>query len=122
MRFNKLLIKGSLILLVSFGLFNLFNLLFQVSMARMLDIVDYGILATLFTITYLFGIFSESIQTVIVKYTSNENNEGKIKNILRKSLRKSLIFPTLFFLLYLIVSIPLMFILDINYVFSRLQR
>ncbi|MFH1802119.1 MAG: oligosaccharide flippase family protein [archaeon] len=115
MRIEKGLMKGSFVLLIAFGLFNLFNLLFQVSMVRMLNVVDYGTLAALFSVSYMFGIFTESIQTVITKYTSTEANSGRIKNILRKSLKKSFVLSILFFILYLIVSIPLTFILDVDY-------
>ena len=67
------LIKGSFILFVLIGFFNLFNYLFQMSMARMLGPSDYGILAVLMSFIYIFSIPSEAIQTIISRYTSKFN-------------------------------------------------
>lgn len=109
------LIKGSLILLILFGLYNLFNFLFQSLMAYKLSLADFGILGSLFYIVYFMGIFTESIQTVITKYTSTEKDDGKINNILRRSIRKALIISTILFIIYLIVSIGLSQLTQIPY-------
>jgi len=115
MRINKSVIGGSLILLITFNIYNALNFLFQFSMARLLSIIDYGILATLFSLIYIFGIFSESIQTVITKYSVQEKNKGRLKNILNRSLKKALIFSTLLFFLYLFIAIILTYLLKIDY-------
>lgn len=112
---NKSLLKGGFILIVSFGIYNVFNFAFHFSMVRMMTVVDYGILASLFSIIYILAIFTESIQLVITKYTSGESNKGKLKNILNKSLKKSTYFSVIFLALYLIISAPLSFLLDISY-------
>jgi stage V sporulation protein B len=114
-KLNKTLIKGSIVLLISFGIFNFFNFLFHFSMVRMLTVEDYGILASLFSIIYVLGVFSESIQLVITKYTSSEKNKGKIKNILRRSLKKSSWVSSLVFAVYVIISVPLSSFLKISY-------
>lgn len=85
-------------------------------MARMLSVQDYGILASLGAITYVFGIFSESLQTIIAKYTVlNAHDDGVIKNLLRKFMRKGRNFATLIFILYLIVSFLIYFFTSIPY-------
>lgn len=112
---NKNLVRGSLLLLVLFNVFNLFNFIFQFSMARMLTTAEYGILATLFSIVYILTVFSESIQTVITKYASAENDDGKTKNILVKSLKTAATFASIFFLVFVLLSFPLSAILKISY-------
>jgi len=115
MKFHKDLLKGSLILLISFNLFNLINFLFHFSMARMLSISDYGILATLFTIVYILAVFSESIQLVITKYTAEEEEKGKLKNILKKSFKKAFLFSLILFFIYIVLSIFISKLLKIEY-------
>ncbi len=115
MGLEKKLIRGSFLLVLAFGLFNFFHFLFQFFMARMLSIEDYGILATLFSITYITLIFTESIQTIITKYSANESDSGKLKNILKKSTRRVLKVSLVLFFLYLIIAIPASSILKINY-------
>ena len=113
--FDKKLIKGSIILLIIFNLYALLNFIFQSSMARMLSIEDYGILAELFYFPYFLNIFSEAIQTIIAKYTTSNNSIEKSKNIFRRAFRR-ISKPTFcIFIVYMILAIPLSFILDISY-------
>ena len=70
LKINKALIGGSLILLITFNLYHAFNYFFHFAMARMLTIADYGVLVALYSIIYIFTIFSESVQTIITKYAS----------------------------------------------------
>lgn len=115
MKINKTLLKGSIILLFSFGIFNFLNFVFQLSMARMLNLVDYGIFATLFAMIYMWAVFTESVQTIVVKYSSVENDKGKLNNILRKTMRKAFFFGAGMFFIYLVVAIPLTYLLHISY-------
>lgn len=114
-RVHKSLIGGSLILLITFNIYNFINFIFQFSMARLLNVVDYGILVSLFSIIYLTGIFSESIQLLIAKYSSSETDNGKIKNIIKRTIKKSLKISLCIFLLYLIISIFLSNLLKIPF-------
>lgn len=114
-KLNKTLVSGSLILLITFNIFNILNFVFQFSMARMLTIAQYGTLAALFSIIYIFDIFKESIQTIIVKYSSKESKLGKLNNIFKRSLKKALLISIVVFIIYLILSIPLSGIIKINY-------
>jgi O-antigen/teichoic acid export membrane protein len=109
------LIRGSLILLITFNIFNLLNFVFQFSMARMLPIAEYGTLATLFSLIYITGIFSEPIQTVITKFSVSQKGDGELKNFLKKGLRKSLSVSLIVFICYAIISVPLSFLLKIDY-------
>lgn len=112
---NKRLLRGSFALVIAFGLYNLFNFLFHFSMARILSISDYGILAALFSVIYLSSLFAEAVQTVIAKYSSRSNTEGMLKNILKRASKKAVLISSICFCIYLIVSIPLSKLLEINY-------
>ncbi len=115
MEINKGLVKGSFVLLIAFGIVNFFHFTFQLVMARMLTLSEYGVLAPLSAIIVIFLIFNESIQTIITKYSSKEKEEGKLKNLLKKSFKRALYFSSLFYISYLIICIPLSFVLHINY-------
>ncbi|MBI5872176.1 oligosaccharide flippase family protein [archaeon] len=81
-------------------------------MARMLGPSDYGILAVLMSVVYIFSIPTEAIQNVITKYTaifSSEKENGKIKLILARGLRGSVIAAIAAFLLF----IPLSYLLSV---------
>ena len=116
MEINKSLVKGSFILLLAYGLFSFFHFAFQLAMARMLTLSEYGVLAPLSAIIIIFLIFNESVQTVITKYSSKEKQEGKLKNLLKRSIKKAFLISLLFYVLYLILAIPLAFILKIDYI------
>ncbi len=120
MEINKSLVKGSFVLLFAFGIYSFLNFVFQLSMARMLNITDYGILATLFSFFYILSVFSESIQLIISKYTTNGNDEGKLKNILKKSFKKSLLYSFLLFMVYLMAALFLTELLNITYLLLAL--
>ncbi len=112
---NKLLIKGSATLLIAFGVYNFFHFLFQFFMARMLSISDYGVLAVLFAILYLFSLFTESIQVVITKYTTNVKDNGELKSIYKASTKKALKISFILLIIFLVISVPLSLILKIDY-------
>lgn len=114
-KINRALLSSSLILLITFNLYNFLNFVFQFFMARMLTLADYGSLAALFSIIYLTGIFSESIQTIVVKYSASEENKSKLKNLIVRSMRKSFRISAIIFIFYLLIAIPLSFILEIPY-------
>lgn len=113
--FKKSLLGGSLILLVMINLFNFFNLIFNISMARMLSLSDYGILTTLIYFVIIFAVFTESIQTVIARYTSKESSKGKIKDIMSKSFKKAGYISAALYLLFLAAAVPLSIFMRIEY-------
>jgi|SRR3989344_2351985 len=114
-KINKSLLGGSIALLITLNLFNIINFLFQFSMARMLSVQDYSVLATLFSIIYILTVFSESIETVLTRYTSLESDKGKLKNIFKKSIRKSWKITLFLFIFYTILAIFLAPFLKIDY-------
>src|SRR3989344_6729189 len=120
-RINSTLVKGSVVLLIAFGVFNFFHFLFQFFMARMLSIPDYGILATILAVIYITAILTESIQTIIAKYSANENNAGRLHNLLRKSVAKAFYFGSISFIIYLLLAVPLSFLLKIDYLLLSLN-
>ncbi len=112
------LIRGSFILFMMLILYNIFNYVFQISMARMLGPADYSILAALMSIIYVFAIPNEAIQTVISKYTSKFtafNKKGKIKYLLFRSMNQGLIFSFLIFLILIPLSLFLSYFLRISF-------
>lgn len=121
MNINKNLLKGSLILFVSFGIFNVLNFAFQFFMVRLLSISDYGMLAAVFSIGYIFSIFSESIQLVIARYTSSEKNYGRLKNIMKRSIRRGINVSLMLFFAYLIISIFLAKLLNVPFLLLALN-
>lgn len=101
------LFKGSLILLILLNIGNVINYLFQFIMARMLGPADYGILAVLTSIIYIFSIPTSSIQTIVSKYSTkfNINREfSKIKGVVDYLLRKTLLASLIIFLIYLPIA------------------
>jgi len=121
MKLNKALLSGSIILLIAFNLFNVLNFVFQFSMARLLTVEDYGVLATLFSIIYILGVFTEGVQTILAKYSSSEKSPGKVKNLLKRSINRALIFSSILFLIYLAIAYPLSGLLKINYLLLSLN-
>jgi O-antigen/teichoic acid export membrane protein len=113
--FSKGLFGGSVILLITMNLFNALNYFFQFVMVRMLGAINYGILAALLAIIYVFNVFGETIQIVMAKYTAGERETGKLKNALRRATKKSLNISFILFLIYLVVAIFLSKFLKIEY-------
>lgn len=88
--FSSELAKGSLILVASTLIFNILNYVFHFSMARMLGPADYGVLASLMSIIYLFSIPAETIQTIVARYTAIfkiRNENGKIKSLMKRAIK-----------------------------------
>ena len=111
-------VKGSLILFIMLNIFNFLNWIFHFSMARMLGAADYGILAVLMSVGYVFGISAEAIRNVISRYTSKLNSKkeyGKMKNLLKRSFRKGFKISFFIFIVYLFLALWLSSFLDIEF-------
>jgi len=113
-RINSL-VKGSFILMITFGLFNFLNYIYHFSMARFLTVAEYGIVATLFSMIYILGIFTESIQTVMTKFSSAEKEPGRLKNLFKRAEKKGLSMAIKVYAAFLIFSIFLSPLLKIPY-------
>ena len=114
-------VKGGFVLLAAFGIYNFLNFIFQLSMARMLSLSDYGVMATIFSMIYILSVFSESIQVVIAKYSASEKKKGEIKNILKRGLKKSLLASLLLFFVYLVFAIPFSKLVKVDYMLLSLS-
>ena len=112
---ERALVKGSIILLVCFGIANVLGFAYQLMMARNLGVVDYGVLAVLFSMIYILGFLTESIQIVISKYSTMQKSDSKLKNLLIKSSRKAFYFALIAFGLYLLIAIPFSKLTSIDY-------
>ena len=114
---RDVLVRGSIILFMMMALFNIFNYAFQMAMARMLGPADYGILAVLMSIVYIFGIPNEAIQTIITRYVSKfeiSKEAGKMKDLFVRSLGKGMVLSFFLFILFVLASVFLSAILRIN--------
>lgn len=112
------LVKGSIILFVTFSIFNFLNFIFQFLMARMLGPAEYGVFAVIMALFYFMAVPADSIQTIISKYTSKlkvKNEYGKIKLLLIKSLKRGFIAATILFLIFLPIFFVFSYTLDISF-------
>lgn len=106
-KFSDELIKGSLVLFISFNIFNFLNYLFHFIGARFLGPIDYGILATLMSLVYIFNVPSETIQTITSRYAtkfSGDNQKGLLKNLTVRALKRFFMMGLICFIIYLAVS------------------
>lgn len=100
--------RGSLILLVLVNIGNVLNYVYQIAMARMLGPGDYGILAVLMSLTYIFAIPTLAIQTGIAKKISRLNLEkdyGKMKGLFFYFLKKLFIISFFIFVIFSLLSL-----------------
>ncbi len=113
------LIRGSLILFILINLFNFLNYLFHFVMARMLGPVDYGVLAVVISVAYIFSVPTEAIQTVISRLISKFNPKkefGKMNFIFSKAIGKFLKVSIICFILMVPIAIFLHYFLpDITF-------
>ncbi|MDP2672690.1 MAG: oligosaccharide flippase family protein, partial [Nanoarchaeota archaeon] len=101
------LFKGSLILFVLINLGNLINYLYQIIMARMLGPSDYGTLAVLISLTYIFAVPTIAIQTAVSKKIAILNirkEYNKMNGLFFSFFKKLFIFSLIIFILFVILS------------------
>jgi Polysaccharide biosynthesis protein. len=87
-------------------------------MGRMLGPADYGVLAVLTSIIYIFAVPTASIQTIVSKYTTKfniANDYGKIKGMLKYLIKEVLIISIILFSLFVVISLFLSKPLDIPF-------
>jgi len=75
------LVAGGLVLFVGTMVANFGNYLFHLVMGRMLGPVDYGVLASLISLTYLFAIPVGALNWTTIKYVSTLRGERKFGEI-----------------------------------------
>lgn len=110
------LIKGGITLFILLNIFNFINYLFHLVTARMLTVVDYGILVTLLAITHYFYVSSDVVNNTISRYTSKFfNNHRKIKDLFKRGLTKILFFSMIAYIIFIPIAIFLSWFLKINF-------
>ncbi len=108
---------GGLTLLILLNIGNVLNYVFHFSMARMLGPVDYGILAVLTNLIYIFSVPTTSIQTFVSKYTTKfavRNESGKIKSMFKNLMKKNFLIALFIFVAFCFISFFLSKQLDIS--------
>ncbi|VVB80300.1 Polysaccharide biosynthesis protein [uncultured archaeon] len=110
--------RGAIILFITINLFNFLNFLFHFVMGRMLSPAEYGTLAVLMSITYIYSIPSEAIQNLISRYTTTFNikkEEGKVKFLMNKAIKKSLKVSLILFIIFGLFSIFLSYFIGVDF-------
>jgi len=102
---GNLVIRGSLIVFFGSSLANLAAYLFHLSMGRMLGPADYGILASLISLSSFLSIPVAVLGIILVKFVSQTVNQRAkaglfVSQIIKKSLVFGLLGLLLFFLAY----------------------
>jgi O-antigen/teichoic acid export membrane protein len=109
------LFGGSILFLIAFNIFNALNYFFHFFMARYLSAADYGVLAALMSIVFIFSIPSETIQLISSKFASTEKSDGNMKHFLFVYLKKGFFASLAVLAAYLVLAILLSKVLSINY-------
>ncbi len=96
------LFSGSLIMVGGSMAVNAINYLYHLLMGRLLGPVDYGVLASLYSVIYLIGIVPISTSVAIVKFISSAKNQKEVFQIyisLKKFIfRLAIVVSIIFFL------------------------
>ena len=102
------LVKGSLILFIMINIFNFLNYVFHFAMARILGPADYGLLAVLMSMAYIFSVPNEALQTIVSRLISKFNPKkefGKMNFVLAKAIKKCLRIAVICFVLFIPVNL-----------------
>jgi len=116
--FDSELFRASFILLVLMNVANILNYVFHFVMGRMLGPSDYGILAVLTSMIYIFSVPTASIQTLVAKYTTNfkvREEHGKIKGMLKIMVLEAILLAAILFVLFCFCAIFLAGYLKISF-------
>ncbi len=104
---SSVLFRGSAFLFISSILGNIFNYLYHLTMGRLLGPVDYGLLASLISLSYLLGVPLGTMNKVVVKYASalgEKKNDGLVRGLYFWFLKNITLLSGGFFLILLAVS------------------
>jgi stage V sporulation protein B len=105
--FRNELLRASILLLILSNIGSLINFIFQFAMARILDSGDFGILAFLTNLIFIFGVPSFAIQTAISKKTTYLNSRGeygKIKGMLKSAAKKLSVISAVLIPMFIVLS------------------
>lgn len=104
------LVSGSIYIFVGFTIANAAGFLLNLFLARSLTYSDYGIFASLLSIITLASLLVNSINAIIVRFTSGYFSRGQISEVAklyRKFFKYILFLSILLFLGFSLFSIPL---------------
>lgn len=108
------LVRGSLILFIMINIFNFLNYVFHFAMARILGPADYGLLAVLMSMAYIFSVPNEALQTIVSHLISKFNPKrefGKMNFVLAKAIKKCLRIAIICFVLFIPIAFFLAYFL-----------
>ena len=92
------LIRGSFIIFIGSIITGFGSYFFNIAMSRMLGPIDFGILASLLSLSYIFGVPAGTISTIIAKYTAQLNakeDKEKISAFVRKVFAQSFLWSAI---------------------------
>ena len=116
--FSDELGRGVFVMLITMNLFWILNFLFHFSMGRLLGPENYGILAVLMSLIYIYSVPTEAIQNLISNYTSKFNikkQNGKIKSLIFRSMSKAIKISFYLFIIAIIFSLLFSYFVKINF-------
>jgi len=100
------LMSGGMIMVGGNMAVNVINYGYHLIMGRVLGPVDYGVLASIYSILYLVGVIPSSASVAIVKFISSAKNEGEVYSIY-KSLSVFVLYLAVFMSVALFIFSPL---------------
>lgn len=100
------LMSGGIIMVGGNMAVNVINYGYHLIMGRVLGPVDYGVLASIYSILYLVGVIPSSASVAIVKFISSAKNEGEVYSIY-KSLSVFVLYLAVFMSVALFIFSPL---------------
>jgi len=115
--FSNQLISGSLAMTIGTGIAGVGNYLYHLLMGRMLGPTDYGILASLISLSYLLSIPTATLNLVLVKFVSafkGKKDFNAIRGLFKVSAQKILPFVLVFLLIFLILTPFIISFLHLN--------
>jgi len=104
---NESIVRAGFVILIANAIYQIANFLYHFFSARMLGPAEYSIVASLFSIIYLVGMGSMTIQNTITKFTAKfkaENEKGKISYLFHRGSRKLFIYSIILTAIFLCIS------------------
>lgn len=114
---NSELLRDNLWLFIGIFLFGFFGYVYHFFMGRFLGPKDYGVLGTIFSISYLMAVFIEAIQLTVTKTTSEfkvQRKFSKINYLLVASLKKMFVYGCVVCFVLIVLSPVISSFLKIN--------
>jgi len=101
------LVRSGGIMLAGAMAFNLFSYFYHFSVGRMLGPVEYGVVSAVLSLTFILGVPTSAVSTVVTKFTSQFKSQGdddKVRKLFRSTLRKVFLLSLPFVALIVLLS------------------